>query len=246
MYNIKGREVLWDMFLADKNDNIKLEMHKPIRKNIALECDAPWEGEHCGYGSLIYDGEKYRLYYRGLGSDGGPWKNETEVGVGTHCVWCVAYSDDGKTFYKPNLGKYEFEGSKDNNILKDYSVDNFMVFRDENPECRNGEEYKCVLQATKSVEGVNKQYLKCMFSSDGINFIDGYEITDCGAFDSLNVAFWDKEAQIYRCYFRGFHPKGSKNPEMSAPYDWKTDVRDIRYSESKDFKEWSKQRILDL
>ena len=53
MYNIKGREVLWDMFLADENENVKLEMHKPIRKNIALECDAPWEGEHCGYGSII-------------------------------------------------------------------------------------------------------------------------------------------------------------------------------------------------
>ena len=61
-YNLSTtRELLWDMELADKVENVSLQMHKPIRKNIALTCDSPWEGEHCAYGSLIYDGEKYRL-----------------------------------------------------------------------------------------------------------------------------------------------------------------------------------------
>ena len=59
------KEVLWDMNLADKIKNVKLNMHKPIRKNAVLECSEPWEGEHCGYGSIVHDGEKYRLYYRG-------------------------------------------------------------------------------------------------------------------------------------------------------------------------------------
>ena len=93
MYNINGREVLWDMELADKIENIKCEMHKPVRKNIALDCNEPWEGEHCAYGSLVYDGEKYRLYYRGAGANGGPWQEQN----GSHSLWCVAFSDDGKT-----------------------------------------------------------------------------------------------------------------------------------------------------
>ena len=243
MINIgKNRECFFDDYLTDTmRTTAESVVHNPIRREKVLVHDEPWEGNGCDYHNFFYDKEygKYRMYYLG-------WKTNDVGQIVGKIYPCYAESTDGIHWEKPSLGLVEFEGSKDNNILKDYSVDNFMVFRDENPECRKGEEYKCVLQATKSVDGANKHYLKCMFSSDGINFTDGYEITDCGAFDSLNVAFWDKEAQIYRCYFRGFHPMGSKNPEMSAPYDWKTDVRDIRYSESKDFKEWSKPRILDF
>ena len=125
MYNIKKREVLWDMDLADKVENIELKMHKPVRKNVALDMNMPWEGEHCCYGSIIYDGEKYRLYYRGAGANGGAWQTQN----GSHTVICVAYSDDGKTFYRPSIGIYEYEGSTDNNIIlmEERLLDNFSV-----------------------------------------------------------------------------------------------------------------------
>ena len=249
MYNIKGREVLWDMFLADKNENVKLEMHKPVRKNISLECDAPWEGEHCGYGSLIYDGEKYRLYYRGLGSDGGPWKNETEVGVGTHCVWCVAYSDDGKNFYKPNLGKYEFQGSKDNNIfhMEDRFIDNFAVMYDTNPDCPEDEKYKAFSQVEDlSVEPINGiRYFSLLAyykSKNGIDFEYVRNIDVKGSFDSLNFAFWDADAGLYRIYFRGFHTLDENN---KISYEHETHVRDIRTATSPDFVNWTELGLLD-
>jgi hypothetical protein len=53
------------------------------------------------------------LYYRGAGANDGVWETQN----GNHGVICVAYSDDGKTFYRPNLGLFEYNGSKDNNII---------------------------------------------------------------------------------------------------------------------------------
>ena len=59
-------------------------------------------------------------------------------------------------------------------------------------------------------------------------------ITDKGAFDSLNVVFYDPLAKLYRGYIRGYH--NSADPKI------KNAVRDIRLIESKDFKTWSEPR----
>ena len=68
------------------------------------------------------------------------------------------------------------------------------------------------------------------------------EITDKGAFDSLNVAFWDENASKYRCYFRSFH-----QPDLSdAPAFENEAIRDIRYIESPDFVNWSEPVLLDF
>ena len=58
-----------------------------------------------------FDGEKYCFYYRGSGR-----KN----GIGTerdHGVWCVAYSEDGKNFTRPDLKIFDFRGEVHNNII---------------------------------------------------------------------------------------------------------------------------------
>jgi len=49
-------------------------------------------------------------------------------------VTCYAESDDGIHWIKPNLGLYEFHGSKNNNIVWDgIGTHCFVVFKDENP-----------------------------------------------------------------------------------------------------------------
>ena len=105
VFNIgTSREVMWDMNLADKVDGVKLQMHKPVRKNMALKCDKLWEGEHCAYINFLKIGDTYRLYYRAGGHSHGP-NNPTSPG--RYC-FCVAESKDGKTFTRPNLGRLEF------------------------------------------------------------------------------------------------------------------------------------------
>ena len=241
-----AREVLWDLTLADKIENINLTMHKPTRKNIALDCNAPWEGEHCSYGCVIYDGEKYRLYYRGLGANGGPWKEEN----GTHCTWCLAYSDDGKTFYKPNLGIYEFEGSKDNNIFHmetERFLDNFSVQYDENPNCPADERYKGLAQYEDPddvpINGIKYNSLLAYYkSADGIHFEFVRTLKVKGSFDSYNQTFWDSEIGKYRLYLRNFHPL---NKENAIEYEAESHVRDIRLSLSEDFVNWTEPELLD-
>ena len=241
---LTSREVLWDMELADQVNNVSLTMHHPVRKNVALECDAPWEGEHCGYGSLIYDGEKYRLYYRGAGGNDGVWQTEN----GSHSLICVAYSLDGKSFVKPNLGIFEYNGSKDNNIvhMEKRDIDNFSVQIDTNPNCPPDEKYKALSSIYDQEEMPDgsepKSGLTYYKSADGIHFTFVCVLDVPGAFDSYNLTFWDEEIGKYRLYLRDFH---KADPEHKVEYESEDHVRDIRVSYSEDFKTWSTPKLLD-
>jgi len=43
------KEVMFDMAFAQRSNGVRLNMHQLTRKGSILECDQPWEGEHCGY-----------------------------------------------------------------------------------------------------------------------------------------------------------------------------------------------------
>ena len=60
----RNRYFCWDLSEVEKHEGITLVAHKPQKRNLALICDAEWEGVHNGYGSLVRVGETYRLYYR--------------------------------------------------------------------------------------------------------------------------------------------------------------------------------------
>ena len=239
---MEKRTVLWDMSFVDKAESVYVKMHKPIRKNTVLECNEPWEGEHCGYGQVIYDGEKYRLYYRGAGANHGPWKLEN----GSHSLLCVAYSKDGKHFEKPDLGMHEYKGSKHNNIFfmsgeKGY-IDNFSIFIDANPDCPGDARYKAV--SSYRAEKTPETYCLIVYKSgDGLQFEEVNRIlVGKGAFDSMNIAFWDKRTGKYCLYIRGYHPL---NEEYKIEYEKETHVRDIRVTYSDDFVNWTEPRLLD-
>ncbi len=235
----KKRQVLWDMELAETANNIALKMHEPIRKGSVLECDAPWEGEHSGYGKIVFDGEKYRYYYRGYGANDGVWRSEH----GDHGVWCVAYSYDGKHFEKPRIGLYEYNGSFDNNIvmmIEDTVIDNFSIMLDENPDCPPDAKYKAITGYRHNNENV--KYLGCYKSADGILFEFLGDIPVKGRFDSMNILFYDKDIKKYRLYMRDYHPLDEEN---SIEYEHEKHVRDIRLCLSDDFINWTEPQLLD-
>ena len=60
----QNRFLCWDTDLMERESNVRVEMHKPVKKNIALLCDDEWEGVHNGYGSIVRSNDGYRLYYR--------------------------------------------------------------------------------------------------------------------------------------------------------------------------------------
>ena len=118
-------------------------------------------------------------------------------------VTCVALSDDGISWTKPDLGIFDFNGSKHNNIvwMGDAAAHNFTPFVDSNPECTDDVRFK-------AVGGDDKTGLMLFTSHDGFHWKRASEkpiITD-GLFDSQNLAFYDNLRQCYVSYSRKMQP----------------------------------------
>ena len=229
--NIKNRwEFFWDETMIDVSKTTATpKIHNFVRRESVLTHDEPWEGDCCNYHNLICDNGLYRLYY--LGWDSG-WSSGIKI--------CYAESKDGIHWVKPKLGLREFRGSKENNIIldgmdHDNLFDNFFVLIDENPACPPEEKYKGIASYHKP----GSYGLFCFVSPDGINFKRGWMLTDKGKFDTLNVVLWDAANKKYKGYIRDFH-----NPADND--SWWTGIRDIRYMESEDFRNWSEPKLLDF
>ena len=211
-------EPLVDEFLIDKTDGVALTLHKPQPREVAIVHDKPWEGNVCCYHTVLTDGEKFRMYYRGAHYDEATKKS-------THPeLVCYAESTDGIVWTKPELGLVEFDGSKQNNIIWDgIGTHNFAPFKDPNPDCKPDAKFKAL--------GSGKGGLYPFKSPDGVHWTmmsDKPVITD-GAFDSQNLAFFD----VIRGRYVDFHR------------DFQKGVRDIKTSTSSDFLNWSETAWLD-
>ncbi|MBL7736958.1 MAG: hypothetical protein JNL51_15985 [Chitinophagaceae bacterium] len=220
------RQLFVDDFLKTKfTGGAALRLHHPAIQEISLVHDEPWEGSFSNYNSIFKDGEIYRMYYRGWGR--GP-KGEI-----THpMVWCYAESKDGIHWEKPNLGLFEFNGSKENNIVlasRDFGnfqftlYDNVTVFKDLNPNAPPDALYKALVDSRKPP--IFSLY--AFKSPDGIHWspLSENPILTNGAFDSQNTAFWDSKRKEYRIYWRFFKNK----------------IRAIRTATSKDFIHWENE-----
>lgn len=226
------RELFVDARLIDSlRDGARRVLHHPRPQNIAIVHDAPWEGAGSGYHSVFHDGERYRMYYRGskLGVEGKRLIAGAEV-------YCYAESKDGVEFRKPELGLFEHDGSKRNNIVwRGVGSHNLAPFLDTRPDCPAASRYK-------ALGGIASQGgLFAFHSPDGVHWSRMREkpVVTRGAFDSQNLAFWDSEARVYRAYFRTF-TKGVTTADVWKPAGY----RAIRTATSKDFLRWENEADL--
>ncbi len=209
-------ELFVDSFLIDcMTGSAQRRLHHPQPREIALKFDKPWEGRYCGYVTVLVDDGRIKLYYRG-------WP-----GLDTGACTCVAESDDGIHFTRPELGLIEWDGSKKNNIIwKGGGSHNFTPFKDSNPDCPPDQRYKALASGASKTHG-----LVPFVSPDGYRWrkLTEEPVITKGAFDSQNLAFWDSARGQYVAYFRIF----------------KDGVRDIRRCVSKDFIHWTDYQDLD-
>jgi hypothetical protein len=227
--NIGSRlEPLVDQDLIDTlKGGAQLKLHSPQPREIAFQFDQVWEGNASGYCTLFKDGGIYRMYYRGSGYliDKKPLRMAHTETV------CYAESKDGIHWTRPNLGLYNWEGSKDNNIifLGSPEAHNFSPFKDTNPNCPPEQRYKAVGGTTAS------KGLWTFQSADGIHWkrLSKKAVVTKGAFDSHNTVFWDAEHKRYSMYVRFFSDGQFKG------------LRLIGESHSKDFINWSEPIGLD-
>ncbi|MBS0206592.1 MAG: hypothetical protein JSS49_27255 [Planctomycetes bacterium] len=225
------RELFVDSHLIESLKDARRSLHHPTPRELAIVHDAPWEGAGSGYHSVMHDGERYRLYYRGtvLGVENGRLKTGREV-------YCYAESRDGITFTKPELGLHDINGSKQNNVIwTGVGTHNFAPFLDTRADCPKESRFK-------ALGGVASQGgLFAFHSADGIHWSlmrDQPVVTD-GAFDSQNLAFWDATAGVYRAYFRTF------TGGITTGNVWKPEgFRAIRTATSHDFLKWEHETDL--
>jgi hypothetical protein len=240
------RELFADGFLVDRlTGGAALRLHQPVPREIVIVHDAPWEGSGSGYHSIFKDGDRYRMYYKSYQID--PLREaKLPNPKPPHPLLCAyAESDDGIRWRKPELGLFEFQGSKANNIVmaaikvgnSKINAAHPAVFKDENPAAPADARYKALFPVS------NPKGLVALKSPDGLHWQPLSEkpvITD-GWFDSQNLAFWDGVRGEYRAYWRFFT---GGTPEDRLKGDTGRSTRGIRTAVSKDFLVWAQQKDL--
>ena len=212
--------------LIESMSGVALRLHQPERREVVFRFDAPWEGAESAYVTMLRDGGAFRMYYRG----GGETTQEST---------CLAESADGIHWTRPNLGLFEFQGSRSNNIIwvgrkKAYwESHNFAPFKDTNPAAKPDERWKAMaLGRYPDERGETKKMLVTLVSSNGIHWrrVREEPAIRKGGFDSQNVAFWDSARRQYACYFR----------------EGREGKRSVRRTTSPDFANWTEAEWLDF
>ena len=230
------RQLFVDEFWTDHADGARRVLHSPEPRNIAIDADKPWDSTgSISAGCFIKDGDKYRAWYR---CDHDREKAAGRSGADT----AYAESDDGITWTKPNLGLFEIDGSKDNNIVWMGPGANIMPFKDPNPDVPDDQRYKALGR---------KRDLFAYASPDGIHWrmLQQEPISTDGPFDSPNLAFWDEWRGEYVAYARGVAGNDPNVDPASVKdqigHEFKGGVRWIRRMTSKDFISWTPLENID-
>ena len=119
------KQLFWDDYRIHSMKHVKLKLNPAVKapNNPVIRADRPWEmpsvpegvGMDLHYGTVFYDPfqQQFRMWYLVTTLVTTPKQDSINP------VWCYATSKDGYHWEKPSLGLVEFEGSTDNNILKD-------------------------------------------------------------------------------------------------------------------------------
>ena len=228
------RELFVDDFLVHELSGVENRLGTPLSAGTALKLDRPWEGRWGAYVSVVSDGEKFRMYYRG---GFGAKENQD--------VTCYAESADGVVWERPNLGMFAVKGSKENNVVlgmgePTWATHNLSVYYDARPDVPADERFKAVGGGAGNnpklkFSGLTRGLYR-FASADGKTWrrLPGEPLFTDYALDSQNILTWLPEEQCFAIYLRTWtgDKKGVKFAYNS--------VRTIARAVSKDFVAWSK------
>ncbi len=213
-------ELFVDSHLIERMDKTELKLHQPV-----LAAPLTGDVDSIEYGTVMKDGERYRLYTRDRfaskkDGDGGEYTRYFE-------------SADGKHWVAPDLDLIPVAGSGWRNvILHDPPYcHNFSPMLDVRPGVPQDERYK-------ALSGMGEHGLKAFVSGDGVRWrsVQDEPVLAPGApwdhkflYDSQNVSFWSESENQYVCYFRSFDG-----------------VRRIGRAVSDDYRNWRKEKLLNV
>ena len=225
--SLKGnRELFVDNYLIDSFEGkAGLVLGTPCNEGVVFNYDMPWEGRYSGYGVFMQVAENdFRYYYRGsprLLPEPDVIEKQT----------CVAYSQDGINWERPNIGKFELYGTFDNNVIlmEGSESHNFAPFLDTRPGVPESERFKAI--AGERFDG-----LFVYSSPDGLNWtkmFNGQAVLQGDYLDSMNVAYWSEAEQQYVFYGRTWKD------------DW-SGYRWIAKSTSNDLQTWTTLETVNI
>lgn len=212
----------------------------PVEKHSAnplISGEKPWESEGlAAYGSVLYDPELDKFHLWGMIW---PYEGTKEKG-GLRGIYYQ--SSDGLHWQRPNLGQYEYQGNKDNNLLEcdfssfgDYlSLGPSAFFMP--PEHTDKGRFGAVLAAvdlrvmrSPDSHGMN-QFLA--FSDDGKTWKLRQEHNPFfrGRNDTHQSLVWNPDRKVFMYYRRA---------TINAK-----EIRRIAYTESADLINWTQPRVV--
>ncbi len=226
--NIGSRRQLFvDGYLIKKMTGARQVLHRPVKREVAIKPEHPWEKHGVSYMVTFKDGGRFRAWYR---VDAAGWEGEPR-----NTMTAYAESDDGIHWRKPELGIIEFNGSKANNLVWDGEAANLSPFRDDNPNANPDKRYKAVGRDRDLYALVSPDGLHWKLASDKPIFTDR-------PFDSHNIAFWDPVDKQYVAYTRGVRKEGTLGEGMQDRF--LGGIRWVRRATSKDFRHWSELELI--
>jgi len=205
-YPIGGRKQLFiDRRFVTESRGVELAMNPPVKVGPVLIGTQSWDnGFVAGYGSVLQDQGKYRMWYIGMpSSDTG----QPDYAV---CRLCYAESDDALHWTKPDLGICDWRGSRANNIVLETSLESACVLID--PKAAAAERYKLVAHLhertgrTPNGNAPAGTGLYIYTSPDGLRWTLHSERVFPFDPDSLNMAFYDGRTGKYFAYVRTWNP----------------------------------------
>lgn len=231
------KQLFLDDHLVESMSDAKKGVNPAVKAdhNPVLKAERPWEGNHLAGRKIIYEEDEglFKMWYDGrqIRVDPerkrvGPWG--IQVLGEDEPVSCLATSEDGINWERPNLGLVEFQGSKDNNILPPGSMT--PSFKDPR-ETDAAKRYKH-MDWTKDTSAPMLGYL--YYSPDGFEWTayEGNPIIDTaptvGRWGPTYIMGWDPISENYAAYVENTH-------HMRAPLG----KRIIGRAESPDAIHWS-------
>ena len=208
------RQLFFDESLFAATSGVRIVMNTPEDAGEAIRADRPWEaGLSCQWCVVVPD-EKLghvKMYYEATCPN-----PASDSFYDFRRMMCCAISSDGINWEKPDLGLYEFEGSRNNNIAfqgeqqdaevggdgvatmlrKDRAYDqmgSIVIDENDDPERR----YKLIFAGAECK-------MRGATSPDGFRWTivnDWKPISNQGA-DSGNIFFWDDAIGKWVGYFR--------------------------------------------
>jgi len=192
-----AKQLFIDGRFVASSRNVDLRMNPPTKLGPVLRPERPWEDKSIGFcASVLEHDGAFKLFYRADSRASG-------------ASVCLATSSDGLRWDRPRIGRYEFGGNRDNNIVfrdTDNSeayrgVGETIVFLD--PHGSPEQRFKMI--ASKGWPDPKTAGLYCHTSADGVHWTPGPRVLDLCP-DTANQAAWDRQRGKYVAYIRIWNP----------------------------------------